>query len=226
MLAIINLKKEGIMDDTFKKDNLNLIFKENINRLLKQHDKTQLELAKFIGVSNTTINNYVKGYNMPRMDKVDKICSFFNVKRSDLIEDNSSISDKKGVRINVVGSVPAGVPVEAITDIIDWEEIPQEWTRGGKEYIGLKVKGDSMYPKYIENDTIIVLITPDCDSGQDCVVFVNGYDATLKKVRKNENGTITLIPFNREYPEKTYGKGAINEEITIFGKVVEIRRKP
>ena len=107
------------MDDKFKKDNLNLIFKENINRLLKQHDKTQLELAKFIGVSNTTINNYVKGYNMPRMDKVDKICSFFNVKRSDLIEDNSSISDKKGVRINVVGSVPAGVPVEAITDIID-----------------------------------------------------------------------------------------------------------
>ena len=85
-----------------------------------------------------------------------------------------------------------------------------------------------MYPKYVENDTIIVLITPDCDSGQDCVVFVNGYDATLKKVRKNENGTITLIPFNREYPEKTYGngKGAINEEITIFGKVVEIRRKP
>lgn len=214
------------MDDKLKKDNLNLIFKENINRLLKQHDKTQLELAKFIGVSNTTINNYVRGYNMPRMDKVDKICSFFNVKRSDLIEDTSSISDKKGVRINVVGSVPAGVPVEAITDIIDWEEIPQEWTRGGKEYIGLKVKGDSMYPKYVENDTIIVLITPDCDSGQDCVVFVNGYDATLKKVRKNENGTITLIPFNREYPEKTYGKGAINEEITIFGKVVEIRRKP
>lgn len=214
------------MDDKFKKDNLNLIFKENINRLLKQHDKTQLELAKFIGVSNTTINNYVKGYNMPRMDKVDKICSFFNVKRSDLIEDTNPTSDKKGVRINVVGSVPAGVPVEAITDIIDWEEIPQEWTRGGKEYIGLKVKGDSMYPKYIENDTIIVLITPDCDSGQDCVVFVNGYDATLKKVRKNENGTITLIPFNREYPEKTYGNGAINEEITIFGKVVEIRRKP
>lgn len=216
------------MDDKLKKDNLNIIFKENINRLLKQHDKTQLELAKFIGVSNTTINNYVRGYNMPRMDKVDKICSFFNVKRSDLIEDTSSTSDKKGVRINVVGSVPAGVPVEAITDIIDWEEIPQEWTRGGKEYIGLKVKGDSMYPKYVENDTIIVLITPDCDSGQDCVVFVNGYDATLKKVRKNENGTITLIPFNREYPEKTYGngKGAINEEITIFGKVVEIRRKP
>lgn len=214
------------MDDKLKKDNLNTIFKENINRLLKQHDKTQLELAKFIGVSNTTINNYVRGYNMPRMDKVDKICSFFNVKRSDLIEDTNSISDKKGVRINVVGSVPAGVPVEAITDIIDWEEIPQEWTRGGKEYIGLKVKGDSMYPKYIENDTIIVLITPDCDSGQDCVVFVNGYDATLKKIRKNENGTITLIPFNREYPEKTYGKGAINEDITIFGKVVEIRRKP
>jgi len=207
--------------------------KDRLKKALEYRNMKPIELSEKTKIPKSAISQYMSGYAKPKQDRIDIISEALNISPAWLLgydtnisKDNSSISDKKGVRINVVGSVPAGVPVEAITDIIDWEEIPQEWTRGGKEYIGLKVKGDSMYPKYIENDTIIVLITPDCDSGQDCVVFVNGYDAILKKVRKNENGTITLIPFNREYPEKTYGKGAINEEIAIFGKVVEIRRKP
>lgn len=69
-----------------EKDNIQKIFSNNLKDLLEKSDKTQLELAKFLGVSNTTVNNYVKGYNMPRMDKIDKICQFFSVRRSDLIE--------------------------------------------------------------------------------------------------------------------------------------------
>lgn len=67
------------------------IFSYNLRRLLMERNKTQLELSKYIGVSNTTINNYVKGYNMPRMDKIDKICRFFNIKRSDLLENKQVI---------------------------------------------------------------------------------------------------------------------------------------
>lgn len=52
---------------------------------MKLNNKTQLDLANAIGVSNTTINNYVKGYNAPRMDKVDKICKYLGVSRSDLM---------------------------------------------------------------------------------------------------------------------------------------------
>ena len=70
------------------------IFSYNLRRMLMERNKTQLELSKYIGVSNTTINNYVKGYNMPRMDKRDKICRFFNIKRSDLLE-NKQISENQ-----------------------------------------------------------------------------------------------------------------------------------
>lgn len=70
------------------------IFSYNLRRMLMERNKTQLELSKYIGVSNTTINNYVKGYNMPRMDKIDKICRFFNIKRSDLLE-NKQISENQ-----------------------------------------------------------------------------------------------------------------------------------
>lgn len=78
------------------------IFSKNLNKLLESHNKTQIELANYIGVSNTTINNYVKGYNAPRMDKIDKIAEFFDVERSSLINnnnDNLSIDTSKNKQL-------------------------------------------------------------------------------------------------------------------------------
>ena len=86
------------------------------------------------------------------------------------------------------------------------------------------MKGDSMYPKYLEGDTIIVEVRHDCESGQDAIVYVNGYDATLKTVIKNDDGTITLKPHNPEWPSKTYGPD--DEPIQILGPVVQQIRTP
>ena len=119
--------------------------------------------------------------------------------------------------------VPAGVPIEAIEDILDWEDIPMDWLRGGKEYFALKVQGDSMFPKYIEGDTIIVRKECDCESGQDCIVYVNGYDATLKKVIKKKD-CIILQPLNPAYDPKVYNYNDEFNPISIAGVVVEIRR--
>ena len=121
------------------------------------------------------------------------------------------------------GKVPAGIPIEAIEDIQDTEDISfDKGYHRQKDYIGLVVDGDSMYPKYLKGDTIIVEVTPQCENGEDCVVYVNGYDATLKTVIKNDDGTITLKPINPEYPPKTYGPN--DEPIKILGKVKELRR--
>ena len=46
-----------------------------------------------------------------------------------------------------------------------------------------------MYPKYLDGDTVIIEKTPDCESGTDAAVYVNGYEATLKTVIKNNNGS-------------------------------------
>ena len=61
-------------------------FTDNLNRLLQERGITQAELAAYMEVSNATISNWVKGYKVPRMDKVDKLCSFFKIKRSELLE--------------------------------------------------------------------------------------------------------------------------------------------
>ena len=130
---------------------------------------------------------------------------------------------RSALRIPVLGRVPAGIPLEAIEDIIDFEEIPADMVRGDSEYFGLRVSGDSMYPKYLEGDIIIVRRQDTCENGQDCVVYVNGYDATLKTVYLLDNGGIRLQPVNPQYAPKTYFRG--DEPVSIAGVVVELRRK-
>lgn len=133
---------------------------------------------------------------------------------------------EKPNRIKVYGSVPAGIPLEAVEDIIDWEDIPEEWLRGDKEYFGLVVEGYSMYPTYQPGDIIVCLKQPDCESGQDAVVYVNGYDATLKRVIKQPFG-ILLQPLNPDpqYEAHFYDYDDPDNPISILGVVVELRRK-
>lgn len=183
---------------------------------------TQEELAKKLGYkSNTTINKIELGINDITQSKVIEFAKALNTTPAYIMGWNT---ETKPNRIKVYGSVPAGIPIEAVEDIVDWEDVPQEWIDRGDRYIGLKVKGNSMYPKYIEDDTVIVKLQPDCECGQDAVVYVNGYEATLKKVVKQQDG-IMLQPLNPEYTPKFYPYGPEEPEINVLGIVVEIRRK-
>ena len=106
------------------------------------------------------------------------------------------------VKIPVYGRIPAGSPSEAIEEIEDYIDVPAELV-AKNDLLVLRVSGNSMYPKYIEGDYVIIKKQPDCESGQDCAVRVNGCDATLKKVIKERDG-IMLQPINPEYAPKKY----------------------
>jgi len=78
---------------------------------------------------------------------------------------------------------------------------------------------------YLFPHIIICEKIDDCESGQDCVVMVNGNDGTFKRVFKNENGII-LQPLNSQYSPMIYSNEQIEKlPIKIIGKVVELRRK-
>lgn len=205
-------------DDQFKR-----IFSKNLNKYMQLNRKNQIDIINDLGFNKSAVSTWCNGTRLPRMDKVDALARYFHINRSDLIEEHNGQPAPKPNRIPVLGSVPAGVPIEAIEDIVDWEDIPMDWLRGGQEYFGLKVKGDSMYPKYLENDTVIVRKQDDCESGQDCVVYVNGYDATLKKVVKKPD-CIILQPLNPVYDPKIYDYNDEENPVIIAGVVVEIRR--
>lgn len=62
------------------------IFCENLNKLIERKRVTQKELAEYMNVAATTVNGWVRGTKIPRMDKIDRLCAFFQVGRSDLLE--------------------------------------------------------------------------------------------------------------------------------------------
>lgn len=126
------------------------------------------------------------------------------------------------IEVPIYGTVPAGVPIDAVEDIKGTVKISKDWIRGDKEFMGLEIQGDSMYPMFIEGDTVIIEKTPEFNSGDIAVVYVNGYEATVKKIKRNTDGTVTLIPINPMYPKKTYGPG--DEPIKVLGIVRELRR--
>lgn len=195
-----------------------------LKKLREENELKQESLAAKLGINRSTISMYERDQRTPSPDVLKKYADIFDVSLDYILGNSRNL--KKGedyATINVYGSIPAGIPIEAIEDITDTEDISFKDFDKNKTYIGLKVEGDSMYPKYLEGDTIILELTPDCESGTDAAVYVNGYEATLKTVIKNDNGTITLMPINTSYPPKTYGKD--DEPIKILGIVKEIRRK-
>lgn len=70
----------------------NELFSKNLRHFLYINNKTQADLAKFTGVSTAAVNNWCKGLKLPRMDKVDMICQYLHLKRSDLMEELTKTS--------------------------------------------------------------------------------------------------------------------------------------
>ena len=130
----------------------------------------------------------------------------------------------QGLQIPVLGTVAAGIPISAVEDILDYEEVPQSWESQG-EFFGLRIKGDSMEPRMESGDVVIVKQQSDANSGDTVIVLVNGDDATCKRLQKTDNG-IMLVSTNPKYPPMFYSDEDIRTKpVVILGKVVELRQK-
>lgn len=202
------------------------IFSKNLNHYISLSNKTQKEIADSIDVSPQTFNTWCQGIAIPRMGKVQRLADYFNVGKSDLIDDKpfSNTNKSKGVTINVLGRVAAGIPIEAIENIIDTEEITEELARTG-DFFGLQIHGDSMEPRIYEGDIVIVRQQDDAESGDVVIAMVNGNDATCKRLRKYRDG-IELISNNPSYAPMFFSNEEIlSKPVKIIGKVVELRGK-
>lgn len=212
--------------------------KKRIVDLMEIRGLTQSELSQRTGITQSSLSDYIKGKYRPKQDKIDLISKALGVspaylmgwdeefnKDGKLAEDVEKI--EKGVKIPVLGSIAAGIPIEAIEhfDSDEWEEIPEEMALHA-DYFALKIKGDSMEPKFSEDDVVIVKKQSDVESGEIAVVIVNGCDATVKKIIKEPNGIMLVANNAAVYPPKFYDQEAvINLPVRIIGKVVELRAK-
>lgn len=197
---------------------------DNIREKRKQKKMTLEELSRFAGVSRQTLSRYENGIIAVPNDRIELIAKALETSPAVLMGWDTESKHSKGIRIPVLGSVPAGIPIEAIEDIVDYEEIPESMAHRG-EYFGLRVNGESMVPVFNNGDTVIIQKQDSADTGDYVVAMINGGEATLKRLKRSEDG-IMLIPNNPEFFPATYTNEQIeNLPVRIIGKVVELRRK-
>lgn len=191
---------------------------------------TQDELSKQLNILRSTIGMYEKGAREPDFETLELIADYFNVDTDYLLGRTTkttyipSPALRKGVSINVLGRVAAGIPIDAIEEVIDTEEITEEMAKTG-EFFGLKIKGNSMEPRIYENDVVIVRQQNDAESGDVVIATINGDEATCKRLRKYRDG-IELISNNPSYEPMFFSNEEIlSKPVRIIGKVVELRGK-
>lgn len=224
------------MSITEKEIAMRSLFSRRLGSLIESHGIQQNDLAMKIGVSESTVGKWILKKAMPRMGTIQKLADYFGVPKSYFLEESPAApqdapapaaSDRRKIaRIPVLGRVAAGIPIEAIENIEDYEERYISVLEDPHDYFALRIVGHSMEPRIWDGDVVIVHKQDDVDSGQIAVVLVNGDDATVKQLKKSSSG-ITLIGLNPTvYSPHFYTADEVNHlPVRILGAVCEVRGK-
>lgn len=202
---------------------------ERIKEGMEIRDLKQADLVEKTGISKGALSSYISGRYIPKQNNIYLISKALNVNEAwlmgnDVPMQRNNTNKKTGVIINVLGRVAAGIPLEAVEDIIDTEEISEEMASTG-EFFGLQIHGDSMEPRMCESDVAIVRKQDDAENGDIVIALVNGSEATCKRLKKYENG-IMLLSNNPKYEPMVFtNEEIVSKPVKIIGKVVELRAK-
>lgn len=220
-----------------------------IKELREKAGMTQKDLAKILNLKQNTISGYERGVREPDKETLKKMAEIFKVPIDYILEyENNDFFQKdlfqlekefeaekskpkyypkdiiplgRTVKIPLLGKIPAGQPIYAEENILDYIDTPIEQVKNG-EYFYLQVVGDSMIGSRIhDGDRVLVRLQPDVESGEIAVVRVNAHDATLKRVKKID-GQVILYPDNPAY-EPIFVK---EQSAEIIGKVVKVEFEP
>lgn len=202
------------------------IFSTNLEYLMKKNGIKATELAKRMGVAKQTVSTWVNGQNVPRTDKLDKLCGILGCDRNALlmrtpVTDLYTIPVPRQSMLPVLGRVSAGTGVAAEEDIIGYESTDSRYDNG--EYFYLRVSGDSMSPKIDDGDLVLVHRQTSVDSGSIGVVSVDGSDGFVKKIEYDKE-FIHLISYNPYYPPMVFD-GPDVMRVYVMGRVVKLERK-
>lgn len=205
-------------------------FQVRLRRAMLASGLRQADLAKKAEISDSKVSCYMSGRYKPNAETISKLAAALGVTPAWLVGEGPddlpalsrkalerSVSDAplpfKDNRVNVIGEVAAGVPIAAQEDIVGT-------VLTDRDVFALRVKGDSMSPRIMDGDIVLVDQNACPDDG-DVVIALVGDEATCK-ILKKAHDRVTLVPFNAAYPPFVYSGEEISD-LHILGVVVEHR---
>lgn len=182
---------------------------------------TNKQIAEAAHLPLRTVEQIMCGtVKSPRLDTVEAIEKALGLYTSPKIEKDPVIQDEVELQdyytIPLLGSVVAGVPIEAQEDLEGYIYIS---FRPKEEYFALRVHGDSMINAGIADGAVIVVHKQECVENNDIIVAMLNKEQTVKRFKmfgdniflKPENPAYEMIPITEK------------DEFIILGKVVEVR---
>lgn len=203
------------------------IFAKNLNYYMNINQKNRSDVCRDLDIPYSTFTDWCNANIYPRIDKIEMLANYFEIKKSDLVENKEKI-DKLGnpvTSIPILGTVKAGYDYLAQENWIGTIDVETSLVGNGDEYFALKVHGDSMSPVLIEDDIVIIKKQNDFENGDIVVAIINGDEATIKKGKKSDN-SILLQPLNSAYEPLIFTKEEMKTiPVTIIGIVKQLKRE-
>lgn len=165
---------------------------------------------------------------------LERIADALKVPVSRLMEDDSKRPDplagipSEGVFfMPVIGKIPAGVPIEAITEFDGHVAFAESFVKKGrrKQCFALRVQGASMFPTILDGDVVLVDTKAEVNNGNVAAIRVDlEGSVTLKRWRRTDSGVIILQPDNPEFAPMVFDPNNDEFAIHILGRVIALHR--
>ena len=192
---------------------------ERIISFMKAKDIKQKELTASLGLKESAFSEWKKGKTHSYRKYLKEIAAILDVREDELLFDEIP-SEKRHV-LPIFGMVSCGNGCNVMEEVIGYETADVQYDE--EEYFWLQAEGDSMYPKIMDGDLVLVKRQTSVDVGDTAVLVVDEQEGYLKKVNYTEQ-KIELISFNPFYQPIIFeGRNVLR--VRVIGKVVELKRR-
>ena len=199
-------------------------FSQQLKEIMQVRGITQTELCERTGIPKSALSQYLSGAFKPKQERTYILAKALHTTPEYLmgLVDESDIPPAKPDPPNAVRlpqeivrmvplyeSVAAGFGAYADSSAVgiipcciesDWE---------AENSIGIKVKGDSMYPKIEDGDIVVVCKDMDYDDGQIVVARIDEDDAVVKRIHLYPT-RLVLESINPEYQDRIFEREEMN----------------
>lgn len=202
------------------------IFAKNLNYYMNINKKNRSDVCRDLDIPYSTFTDWCNANIYPRIDKIEMLANYFDIKKSDLVENKEKL-DMIGnpvTSIPVLGTVKAGYDYLAQENWVGTIDVETSLVGNGKDFFALKVHGNSMSPVLIEDDIVIIKKQNDFENGDIVVAIINGDEATIKKGKKSDS-SILLQPLNPSYEPLIFTYDEMKTiPVEIVGIVKQLKR--
>lgn len=217
------------MKDSYHKK----IFANNLQKIMAYQHKTRMDICRDLKICYSTLSDWINGNAYPRIDKIEKLAHYFQIQKSDLIEEQSTIEDKaeellsymNDRKLENIAIIPIYYKLVLNKDGQLSDQYISSYIATGQKQINLEksqeyfyyeVSDDSLDEKVKKGDLVLIHKQKKLLNNDIGAILING-NILIRKYQFNHDWIILQSMSKKENNKaELYAKN----EIKIIGKAI------